>query len=240
MAACWLKFSKVSSSVTVRTWWSSKLKLRISLSTRQSRSLLCFKNCQNSSRYGVATVSRIDKIIGLFCRIASVFQGSFAKETYNFMDPTSQSHPIPNLLCVNGLYSGISKNSAYKVKISKTTVNFKSKKISRFFDSAGTKIRTLYRTNWFALPLSKNRLVHVDSLFLYLLSGPFIDLRFTLGCSRQSFMFDMTHSYVRHGSFVCATWLIHMCDMTHSYVRHDSFMCVSWLNHVCAMTHSYV
>jgi len=44
--------------------------------------------------YGVAVVSRIDKIIGLFCRISSVFQGTFAKETYNFIDPTNQSHPI--------------------------------------------------------------------------------------------------------------------------------------------------
>ena len=44
--------------------------------------------------YGMATVSRIDKIIGLFCRILSLLQGSFAKETYNFIDPTNQSHPI--------------------------------------------------------------------------------------------------------------------------------------------------
>jgi len=34
--------------------------------------------------YGVATVSRINKSVGLFCRIASLLQGSFAKETYNF------------------------------------------------------------------------------------------------------------------------------------------------------------
>ena len=48
--------------------------------------------------YGVATVSttvsRIDKIIGLFCRILSLLEGSFAKETFNFIDPTNQSHPI--------------------------------------------------------------------------------------------------------------------------------------------------
>jgi len=44
--------------------------------------------------YGVATVSRIYKFIGLFCRILSLFWSSFAKETYNFVDPTNQSHPI--------------------------------------------------------------------------------------------------------------------------------------------------
>jgi len=31
--------------------------------------------------YGVATISRLRKIIGLFCRISSLLQGSFAKET---------------------------------------------------------------------------------------------------------------------------------------------------------------
>jgi len=41
---------------------------------------------------------------------------------------------------------------------------------------------------------------------------------------------------VWHDSFICVTWLIHMCDMTHSYVWHDSFICVTcvtWLIHVC-------
>ena len=44
--------------------------------------------------YGVASVNRIDKIIGLFCKIISLLWGSFAKETYNFIDPTNRSHPI--------------------------------------------------------------------------------------------------------------------------------------------------
>ena len=34
---------------------------------------------------------------------------------------------------------------------------------------------------------------------------------------------DMTHSYVRHNSFICVTWLTHMCDMT----RHT--FCSSWV-----------
>ena len=44
--------------------------------------------------YGVATVTRIDKIIGLFCKISSLLQGSFANETYNFKEPTNRSHLI--------------------------------------------------------------------------------------------------------------------------------------------------
>ena len=44
--------------------------------------------------YGVATISRLLKITGLFCRISSLLQGSFAKETYRFKESTSRSHPL--------------------------------------------------------------------------------------------------------------------------------------------------
>ena len=40
------------------------------------------------------TISMLLKIIGLFCKISPVLQGSFAKETYNFKEPTNGSHPI--------------------------------------------------------------------------------------------------------------------------------------------------
>ena len=49
----------------------------------------CLREC-----YGVATCSRLLKIIGLFCRLSSLLQGSFTKETYNFKEPTNRSHPI--------------------------------------------------------------------------------------------------------------------------------------------------
>ena len=42
----------------------------------------------------MATISRLLKIIGLFCRISSLLQGSFVKETYNFKEPTNHSHPM--------------------------------------------------------------------------------------------------------------------------------------------------
>ena len=45
-------------------------------------------------RYGVALVSRIDTIIGLFCKRALEKSQYSAKETYNFIDPTNRSHPI--------------------------------------------------------------------------------------------------------------------------------------------------
>jgi len=42
-------------------------------------------------------ISRLLKITGLFCRISSLLQGSFAKETYHFKEPTNRSHPIPSI-----------------------------------------------------------------------------------------------------------------------------------------------
>jgi len=45
-------------------------------------------------KYGLATVSRLLKFSGLFCRMSSVLWGSFAKGTYNFKEPTNCSHPI--------------------------------------------------------------------------------------------------------------------------------------------------
>jgi len=44
--------------------------------------------------YGVAPIGWLFTIIGLFCRISSLLQGSFAKETYHFKEPTNRSHPI--------------------------------------------------------------------------------------------------------------------------------------------------
>ena len=44
--------------------------------------------------YGVATISRLLKIIGLFCRRTLIRRLYSAKETYRFKEPTNRSHPI--------------------------------------------------------------------------------------------------------------------------------------------------
>ena len=50
--------------------------------------------CIHIYTYGVATISRLLKMIGLLCRISFLLQGSFAKETYNIKEPTNRSHLI--------------------------------------------------------------------------------------------------------------------------------------------------
>ena len=65
------------------------------------------------------------------------------------------------------------------------------------------------------------------------------------------YMCDMTHLYVRHDSFICATCLIFymasfMCDspigagILHVSVRHDSSTCVTWMLQRGDMAHSCV
>jgi len=68
-------------------------------------SRLCFPCIYIYISYGVATISRLLKIIGLFCRISSHLEGSFAKETYSFNEPTIRIHPIP-WMCAN-VYGGL-------------------------------------------------------------------------------------------------------------------------------------
>jgi len=45
-------------------------------------------------KYGLATISRLLKIAGLFCKRALYKRRYFAKETYNLKEPTNRSHPI--------------------------------------------------------------------------------------------------------------------------------------------------
>jgi len=53
----------------------------------------------------MSTISRLLEIIGLFCRISSLYKGSFAKETYYFISCVAAAfhfrnpiHPCPQLV----------------------------------------------------------------------------------------------------------------------------------------------
>jgi len=50
--------------------------------------------------YGVATISRMLKNIGLFCKRALQKRPVFFKETCIFKHPTHRSHPISGPVCV--------------------------------------------------------------------------------------------------------------------------------------------
>jgi len=57
------------------------------------------------SGYAVATICRLLQFIGLFCKRALWKRRYFAKETYNFKEPTNRSHPISQHICE--LYVGV-------------------------------------------------------------------------------------------------------------------------------------
>ena len=48
--------------------------------------------------YGVATISRLLKFIGLFCKRARLKSRYYANETYIFKEPTNRSNPVTLLL----------------------------------------------------------------------------------------------------------------------------------------------
>jgi len=54
-----------------------------------------YKGCLiHSISYGVASIRRLLKIIGLVWKRALQKRRYYAKETYNFKEPTNRSHPI--------------------------------------------------------------------------------------------------------------------------------------------------
>jgi len=62
--------------------------------TRRAPSTRALKVCDQKYPYGVASSSRLLKIIALFCKRALQKRRYSAKETYNFKEPTNRSHPI--------------------------------------------------------------------------------------------------------------------------------------------------
>jgi len=83
----WIKFIEVcrwgTHIVSKETCITEKRPVRVKRDLKEE--LMC---------YGVAYVSRIDKMIGLFCKRTLWKKQYSAKETYNFVDPTNRSHPI--------------------------------------------------------------------------------------------------------------------------------------------------
>jgi len=93
------RISRVTKSryCTTRTATQTELKHTLELQHRHCNRFCnthCNKHNVTESRYGVASVGRIDKIIGLFGKRALLKRQYSAKETHNFIDPTDHSHPI--------------------------------------------------------------------------------------------------------------------------------------------------
>jgi len=160
----------------------------------------------------VATVSRINKITGLFCRIASFSWGSFAKETYNFIDPTNCSHPITKqFIRVKWLihtYTTMHTCDATCLHIHYTLYAWRD---------SFTHTKKRLRVNW---PIHTYTTMHTcDATYLH--------IHYNSHLWRDSFTYTL--------QFTSVAWLIHIyttiytCDVTHSHIHYNSHVWRDWL-----------
>jgi len=123
----------------------------------------------------ICATRRINMRRGHFCKRALQKRRYSAKMTYNFIEPTNRSHPIP-------------RSASWLVHLCDVTHSYHS------FIWAVWRICTCDMTHWFY--------------------------------AWDALGSDVLCRALRHDSFICATWLIHMTPsvITPSYVQHDSFI----------------
>jgi len=154
-----------------------------------------------SMYYGVATISRLLKIIRLLGRVPSLLLGSCAKETYNFKEPTNRSHPIMHPctfpFAAEDRYIFVRRLMPYIARPG----------LREFVAEHDT-------ARWWTFTNKDRTVEGAIGQFVSQFVGRFV------GVPCDSFIretwlidtWDMTHPYVRHDSF-------------QSCVRHDAFVC---------------
>ena len=145
------------------------------------------------------------------------FIGLCCKRDHNLIDPTNRSHPIPWLPSTTQTCRALCPSLSLSVSL---------------FLSLSHRRRQSQRRSW---------LLYISSLIPFYIT----DVSRSLCPSFSLFRNDEdSRKGVRH-AFLCMTrrkhWctrLICVCVVTHSCVCRDSFMCVSWLIHVCVREHA--
>jgi len=163
------------------------------------------------STYGVATISRLLKIIGLFCKRDLQKRRYSAKETYNFIDPTDCSHPIMNVLIL--LCCDIYNQSSNLSKIS-----FLNRKETYKTDDILQKRHTIWWIYWFfdvVLSTMSHQICHElnELCRVTLCRVIFRHLRV-----REIYWTEFVTFTLCIPWHPCVTWLMRICDVTHSYV----------------------
>ena len=87
----WCHFNVTNSLLVIFRWYQFVI-FRWYWECFDDRVLLALSS--RKIKYGVATTSRLLKIIGLFCKRALLKRRYSAKETCNFKEPINHSHPI--------------------------------------------------------------------------------------------------------------------------------------------------
>jgi len=138
-----------------------------------------------SQSYGVASISRLLKIISLFCKKALWKRLYSAEETYNFKEPTNGSHPIPLIhTCHDCIFS------QYTHRICQRYVTWH---IHMWHDSLRDMTQSF--VTWLRVVAAKTRIEFAEMETSRNSHDPF-----TLLTRMQH---DMTHSHEWHGFCVC-------------------------------------
>ena len=192
--------------------------------------------------------SRIDKIIGLFCKKALLKRRYSAKETCNLIDPTTCSHPVFTheswrilthsrvtdsqtthahvwLLDIWLIHAWlIYKRLIQMWLIPKWLVHMwlVCKKLIHVWLVHKWSIHAWLICKWLI-----SHVTHVQTTHSHVTRS-----QTTL---KKSHYTPMSHKWSCMNDLVCVTCLIHMCDMTHSCVCHDSSICVP-----CITAHAWI
>ena len=179
----------------------------------------------------------------------SLLQGSFAKETYNFIDPTNQSHPIRVIWLILmrdmthlyvsvlrlSLRSGWTAHCSLGYDMTDVYVSFGIPKETYISQKRCTYVkRDPFDTRCVCLFWYSKRDIHISKAMYICPKRP---IWHEMCVPLLVFMSHTWHTLIRVWH---ETWLIHVCDMTRSNLWHDSIIRLTWFIHVCDTTHSIV
>jgi len=158
----------------------------------------------------VATISRLLKMTGVFCKKALEKRPYSAKETYHFKELTNRSHPI----CVcrdRGMHPWEAQIPVIHDSFICETWLIHMYDIDHFYACHDSfKCET-----W---------LIHtydMDQIYVWYAS-------FICMCWGQGMHTFGKLKVLKHDSFICETWLVHMWDMTQPHVRYDMYHFYAW------------
>ena len=189
-------------------------------------------------QYGVATISRLLKIIGLFCKRALCNRRYSAKEIYDFKEPTNRSHPIVIIrsyvwhtafICVT--YSVHMCNIPPLVTV-----------VTSWLAPGVCGHGSFIRVTWLIHMWGQDSFICVtwrihmcDMECWNMWHPPLVVVVITSLepeiCGHDSLIFMTWLIHTWYDSFTCVTcvtWSIRMCDLTSLYVWHDLFIYVTW------------
>ena len=183
--------------------------------------------------YGVATMSRRLKMIGLFCRISPLVQGSFAKETCHFKEPTCA-------WCARIRRGACAKNFW---KVSSTLLYVAHSAVSWLLRILLIRRSNMTRPLRCGFPRMRPRCStrRRQSIVRRIKRGKRrkactqVQHHSYVRVSWGNYLCDTTYLYVRYGSCMCACDVTRMlfcdmvCDMACARVRDDAFRCATWL-----------